>query len=116
LTPSGPTLDGGAFVAGLEFATGRRAIVCGKPSPVVFRQALAGLQAELGRRVPAHHVAMVGDDPLADVRAAQRVGLRGFLVLSGKTSSADVAAGRLPRGRAPDAIAPDLASIVDALP
>ena len=38
-----------AFVVGLEFATGRRARVLGKPSPVVFRQAVAGLAADLGR-------------------------------------------------------------------
>ena len=40
LTPRGPTLDAGAVVVGLEYATGRKATVLGKPSPVVFRQAL----------------------------------------------------------------------------
>ena len=89
LTPKGPTLDAGAAVVGLEFATGRKATVLGKPSPEVFRLALEGLRADLGRRVPARSVAMVGDDPVADVRAAQRAGLRGILVLTGKTSAAD---------------------------
>ena len=50
-----------------------------------------GLRADLGRRVPARSVAMVGDDPVADVRAAQRAGLRGILVLTGKTSAATAA-------------------------
>ena len=48
LTPRGETIDAGAFVAGLEVATGRTPVVCGKPSPVVFEQALAGLAADLG--------------------------------------------------------------------
>ena len=124
LTPSGPTLDAGAAVVGLEYATGRRALTLGKPSPVVFRLALAGLRHDLGRRVPARAVAMVGDDPDADVRAAQRVGLRGILVLTGKTPASDVVRGRLVGGsatrtgrarRAPDAIAASLAEVVAAL-
>jgi HAD superfamily hydrolase (TIGR01450 family) len=115
LTPKGPTLDAGAAVVGLEYATGRKATVLGKPSPVVFRQALAGLRHDLGRRVPAGDVAMVGDDPDADVRAAQRVGMRGILVLSGKTAEHQAAALASGRRRAPDAIAPSLADIVAAL-
>lgn len=115
-TPKGPTLDAGAVVAGLEFATGVSATVCGKPSPEVFRQALAGLRGDLGRRVPAASVAMVGDDPDADVRAAQRVGMRGFLVLTGKTTEAHLASGSIGRGtKPPDAIAASLADLVAAL-
>lgn len=116
LTPKGPTIDAGAIVAGLEYATGRRATVLGKPSPEVFRQALAGLRADLGDRLPAHDVAMVGDDPDADVRAAQRVGMRGILVLTGKTTSERLAGGRLGAGRrAPDGVAASLAEVVAAL-
>jgi HAD superfamily hydrolase (TIGR01450 family) len=116
LTPKGPTLDAGAIVAGLEYATGIRAIVLGKPSPAVFRQALDGLRRDLGRRVPASAVAMIGDDPDADVRAAQRIGLRGVLVLTGKTAEEHLAAPRLGTGRrAPDAVAPSLAEVVAAL-
>ncbi len=115
-TPSGPALDAGAAVAGLEYATGRRATVLGKPSPEVFRQALAGLRRDLGRRVGASSVAMVGDDPDADVRAAQRVGLTGVLVLTGKTTTAHVEASTLGRGRRPpDVIAASLADVVAAL-
>jgi HAD superfamily hydrolase (TIGR01450 family) len=115
-TSKGPTLDAGAIVAGLEFATDRHATILGKPSPEVFRQALAGLRADLGRRLAAGAVAMVGDDPDADVRAAQRVGLRGVLVLSGKTTREQLADGALGRGRRrPDAIAASLAEVVAAL-
>jgi HAD superfamily hydrolase (TIGR01450 family) len=123
LTPKGPTLDAGGFVVGLEFATGRRARVLGKPSPVVFRQAVAGLAADLAERLPRSAFAMVGDDLRADVAAAKRVGLRGILVLSGKTNRADAeraiagANGRPARGRlgAPDGIAATLADVVAAL-
>lgn len=115
-TPKGPTLDAGAVVAGLEFATARQATVLGKPSPEVFRQALAGIRADLGRRVATGDVTMVGDDPDADVRAAQRIGLRGVLVLSGKTTRDQLADGALGRGRRrPDAIADSLAAVVAAL-
>ena len=115
LTRRGPTLDAGAFVAGLEFALGRRASVLGKPSPVVFRQALAGLAADLGlRQLPPAEAAMVGDDPVADVAAAQRVGLRGILVLTGKVGADEAAEARGGR-RAPDAIAASLAEVVGAL-
>jgi HAD superfamily hydrolase (TIGR01450 family) len=119
VTPKGFTLDAGALVAGLEFALGRRAVICGKPSPVVFRQAVAELRAELasrpdgsgGPRLRAAEVAMVGDDPRADVAAARRAGLRGILTLTGKVTAAEAAAS----GVRPDAIAQSLSEIVAAL-
>ncbi len=119
LTPKGETLDAGAFVVGLEYASGRPAQILGKPSPVVFRQAAAGLARDLGGRVARHELAMVGDDLRADVAAAQRVGLRGILVLTGKTSVVDLAGltdlagSRIRRG--PDGVAPSLADVVAAL-
>jgi ribonucleotide monophosphatase NagD (HAD superfamily) len=58
---------------------------------------------------------MVGDDPRADVAAAQRVGLRGILVLSGKTSAADAEALAATGRRGPDAVAARLADVVAAL-
>ena len=119
MTPKGFTLDAGAYVMGLEAALGRRAVVCGKPSPVVFRQAVAELRAELagrpdgigGPRLRDADVAMVGDDPRADIAAARRVGLRGFLVLTGKVTAEDAAAS----GVRTDAVARDLAELVAAL-
>ena len=59
---------------------------------------------------------MVGDDVRTDVRAAQRAGLRGVLVLSGKHGTADIEQAAQERGgRLPDAVAPTLADVVDAL-
>ncbi len=117
LTPRGETIDAGAFVAGLEEATGRAPVVCGKPSPVVFEQALAGLAADLGvRRLPASDVAMVGDDPVADIAGARRVGLRGILVLTGKVGAGEAAAAMSgPARTRPTAVAQSLPDIVAAL-
>ncbi len=116
-TPRGITLDSGAIVAGLEYATGRRATVLGKPAPGVFRAGLVALAGDLGlRRLPAGQVGMVGDDLGADVLAAKRLGMRGFLVLTGKHGIQD--ADRLAGGRGgtrPDAIVPSLADLVAAL-
>jgi HAD superfamily hydrolase (TIGR01450 family) len=116
VTPKGPTLDSGALVIGLEAALGRRAVVCGKPSPVVFREAVAALRGDVaaagGPRLLTREVAMVGDDPRADVAAAQRVGLTGLLVLSGKVDATAAAAS----GVRPDGVAGSLAEIVAALP
>ena len=88
--------------------------ILGKPSPDVFRQAVAGLNADLGERLPRSAFAMVGDDLRADVAAAQRVGMKGILVLSGKTDAAEAA--RAEKGaRGPDGVGATLAEVVAAL-
>jgi HAD superfamily hydrolase (TIGR01450 family) len=115
MTPKGHTLDSGALIVGLEAALARRAVVCGKPSPVVFRQAVAELDDELRSRGAARlvrrEVAMVGDDPIADIAAARRVGLRGILVLTGKVEPSLERAHR----HAADAVARSLSEVVSNL-
>jgi HAD superfamily hydrolase (TIGR01458 family) len=119
LTPDGPTLDSGAYVTGLEFATGVRAQIIGKPSPAFFSIAIDALRRDVpGRpRLRRSEIAMVGDDVRTDVLAGQRAGLRGVFVLTGKHGLEDLprraADGRV--GPAPDAIAPSLAEVVAAL-
>lgn len=83
-TSEGFQLDGGAYVAGLEEATGRVAAICGKPSGAFFEVAL-GL---LG--VPAEDAVMVGDDVVNDVLGAQAVGIVGVLVRTGKFLATDL--------------------------
>src|SRR4249919_3473443 len=73
-TSRGPMLDGGAFVAGLEYATGEDARVLGKPSPAYFAAALDALEAE------PELTWMVTDDIDADIRGAQSFGMRTALV------------------------------------
>jgi len=77
-TSRGPMLDSGAFVAGLEYATGVEAIVLGKPSPSYFAAALDALEAEPERTW------LVTDDVDADVRGARLFGMRTALVRTGK--------------------------------
>jgi HAD superfamily hydrolase (TIGR01458 family) len=77
-TSRGPLLDSGAFVAGLEYASGVEATVLGKPSTAYFEAALEALDAE-----PAL-TWMVGDDLEADVAAAQGFGMKTVLVRTGK--------------------------------
>ena len=77
-TSRGPMLDSGAFVAGLEYATGIEATVLGKPSPSYFAAALDALDAEPERTW------LVTDDVEADVRGARLFGMRTALVRTGK--------------------------------
>lgn len=77
-TAGGLSLDVGAFVAALEYATARDAVVVGKPAAGFF----AAVLAELG--VGARDAAMVGDDVESDVGGALEAGLAGVLVRTGK--------------------------------
>jgi HAD superfamily hydrolase (TIGR01458 family) len=83
-TAEGLQLDGGAYIAALEEATGSRATICGKPAPAFFEAALELLG------VPAASAAMVGDDVVNDVLGAQAVGMTGVLVRTGKYRAADL--------------------------
>jgi HAD superfamily hydrolase (TIGR01458 family) len=80
---SGLSLDAGPFTAALEYATGTRAQVVGKPDPEFFHLALADLACS-----PAEAV-MVGDDVHDDVCGAVAAGLGGILVHTGKYRPGD---------------------------
>jgi HAD superfamily hydrolase (TIGR01458 family) len=77
-TEGGLSLDAGPFVAALEYASGKKASVVGKPERDFFQLALEDLGLE------AHEVGMVGDDAEADVIGAKRAGLLGIQVRTGK--------------------------------
>jgi HAD superfamily hydrolase (TIGR01458 family) len=79
---SGFSLDAGPFVAALEYASGKTAAVVGKPEKDFFRLALEDLGLD------ASEVAMVGDDPEADVTGARAAGLKGVQVKTGKYAAA----------------------------
>jgi HAD superfamily hydrolase (TIGR01458 family) len=83
-TAAGLQLDGGAYIAALEEATGRKAAICGKPAPAYFHAALEMLG------VPAARAVMVGDDVVNDVLGAQAIGMTGALVRTGKFRAADL--------------------------
>ena len=116
-TSRGETIDTGAFVAAVEYATGARARVTGKPGPLMYRTAFRGLAAEVaaagGRRLTRRDVVMIGDHAGQDIAGARRAGLRGILVLSGRTTIGDVAG--LRGASVPEAVAGTLGDVVAAL-
>lgn len=83
-TSEGWQLDGGAYIAGLEQATGRAAAICGKPSRAYFEEALRPLD------LPPERGVMVGDDVVNDVLGAQDAGMTGVLVRTGKFLPTDL--------------------------
>jgi HAD superfamily hydrolase (TIGR01458 family) len=80
----GLALDSGAFVLGIEAASGVAPTVIGKPSHAFFAAATTQLGSPPARTV------MVGDDIEADVGGAQAAGLRGVLVRTGKFRASDL--------------------------
>ncbi|WES63278.1 TIGR01458 family HAD-type hydrolase [Microbacter sp. GSS18] len=80
----GLRMDAGGFVRALEYATGRDAVVLGKPDARFYGAAVAALGVDPGAAV------MVGDDVRTDVGGAQDAGLTGVLVRTGKFSPADL--------------------------
>jgi HAD superfamily hydrolase (TIGR01458 family) len=102
-TGSGPALDAGMFVVGLEYAAGVDATVVGKPSPEIFAAACARTGAE-----PAETM-MVGDDLESDLRPAAQLGMATCLVRTGKGETFSPAQGEI------DLHVDDLPALADAL-
>lgn len=80
----GLRLDVAPFVAALECAVQRKALVFGKPSALFFQAAAH----QLG--LPIEDLVMVGDDIEIDVGGAQSAGARAVLVQTGKFRPADL--------------------------
>lgn len=97
------SLDVGAFVAALEYASGRSATVLGKPSADFFESALASLGCAAAEAV------MIGDDVESDVGGAMALGMSGILVRTGKYEPG--AEDRI--DPPPTAVVDDLAAAVD---
>jgi phospholysine phosphohistidine inorganic pyrophosphate phosphatase len=79
----GISLDVAPFVAALEHAAGRRALVLGKPAAAFFQAAADRLG------VPNREILMVGDDIETDIAGAQFAGMRSALVRTGKFRELD---------------------------
>jgi HAD superfamily hydrolase (TIGR01458 family) len=108
-TPDGLSLDVGPFVVALEYASGRDAVVVGKPAPAFFATVLA----ELGTGPDT--TVMVGDDIESDVGGAQRAGLAGVLVRTGKYRADVVSASGIHPSATVDSIA-DVPALLAAEP
>ena len=103
-TAEGLSLDAGPFVAAIEYAADREAVVVGKPSEAFFELALSDLGVDRSA------TAMVGDDVEADVGGALNAGIAGILVRTGKYREEDVRASGIEPTATVDSIAdvPDL--------
>jgi len=98
------SLDVGAFVAALEYASGKKAEIVGKPAPAFFETALASMGIEADAAV------MIGDDAQADVAGARQAGIgKAILVRTGKYRDGD----ETRADTRPSHVANDLAAAVD---
>lgn len=74
----------GAYVAMLEFATGKQAFSVGKPSPLMMRMARKELDLATDETV------MIGDTMSTDILGATAMGFTTVLTLSGVTQKEDL--------------------------
>lgn len=74
---TGPAMAPGPIVKALEYASGKRALSFGKPSPLMFKLALA----KAG--VAGKDAVMVGDQIETDIVGAKKIGMYTVLTLSG---------------------------------
>jgi HAD superfamily hydrolase (TIGR01458 family) len=103
--PDGLHLDLGVFVAAVEYATGQRAEVLGKPSRNFFHS----ICRQLGVR--PEDTLMVGDDVESDIGGAQASGMKTALVQTGKYREDFVRQ----TGIKADLVIPSIADLPDAL-
>lgn len=96
---SGMMLSAGPFVSALEFASGKKAVVMGKPSRDFFMLALASMNAR------PDHAVMIGDDVVTDVGGAVAYGLSGILVKTGKFRQDSLEKAPIPPARVLSSIA-----------
>ena len=80
----GLRLDVAPFVRALECASNSQARVIGKPASTFFESSLVLLNRT------AEQTLMVGDDIVGDIDGAQRCGIRGLQVKTGKFRDADL--------------------------
>ena len=74
---SGPAMATGPLVKAIEYASQKRAIVIGKPSPLMFNIALRRAGSNRNESV------MIGDQAETDILGASRAGIDAILVTTG---------------------------------
>jgi HAD superfamily hydrolase (TIGR01450 family) len=77
MSDSGPALSAGAIIRALEFASGKKAVMIGKPSPRMFTFALQLAKEKTNKAV------MIGDQIETDLAGARKAGVHTILVLTG---------------------------------
>lgn len=104
LSDDGYKLDAGPFVALLEYAADKEAILIGKPAALFFEMALKDLN------LSAQEVIMIGDDLESDIIGARNIGAGTCLVKTGKFRREDLQKSAVK----PHIIMPSIAGIIKA--
>jgi 4-nitrophenyl phosphatase len=104
-TPEGLAPGSGMVLAALQAATGCAPVIIGKPEAGMFAIALERMG------LPPDRCASLGDRLDTDIAGGQRAGLRTILVLSGVTTSADLATSAI----RPDWVYFGIADLAEAL-
>jgi HAD superfamily hydrolase (TIGR01450 family) len=105
MSASGPALSAGPIVKALEFASGKKAVLIGKPSPRMFQLALRLANEKASKAV------MVGDQIETDLIGARRAKVHTILVLTGVESREAIANSKIK----PDAIIENVDALGDLL-
>jgi HAD superfamily hydrolase (TIGR01450 family) len=99
--PDGPWPATGAMLAAVEVASGKRAVVAGKPEPLMFEMACRGF-------ADRRKIVVVGDTLESDIAGGKKAGLVTTLVLSGSAKPEDLVGSPVK----PDYVLPSLAALV----
>lgn len=102
-TERGLVPGAGALLAALVATTGREPTVIGKPQPLMLDLAMKDAGGSL------HDTAMLGDRLDTDIAAAERIGMKSVLVLTGVSTRADLGRTSTP----PDLVVDNLAELMD---
>jgi len=104
-TPEGINPGTGMVIGALQFTSGVKPYVTGKPFPAIFQAALKALDSQ-----PAETL-MIGDRLETDILGANQLGIRSAAVLTGVTSREEIRRGEIK----PDYIFEDIAAVHQAL-
>jgi 4-nitrophenyl phosphatase len=105
MSDHGPALSAGPIIKALEYGSGKRAVMIGKPSPRMFQLAL-----RIAHEKPARAV-MVGDQIETDMLGAHRARVHTILVLTGVENKASIRASKLK----PDMVLENVDRLLDYL-
>ena len=105
MSSQGPAMSAGPIVKALEYASDKKAVLIGKPSPRMFRLALRIANERADRAV------MVGDQIETDLLGARKAGVHTILVLTGVEKRETIGRSKFK----PDALIENVDDITDLL-
>lgn len=88
-TPEGINPGTGMVIGALQFTSGTKPYIVGKPQPAIFQTALKALDSK------PEETLMVGDRLETDILGANELGIQSAAVLTGVTSREDISQGNI---------------------